>query len=272
MSDSDPLQVESEFESPVGYWGVEPRQAEDGTPDINFRVLKPDAPQDQRELKNEAERALTVIKALYRRAEDERKLREAVAKLLALCQVGLVGANASPAVAIDALRVLEADIVEREAGPIKNQYMRKLGGWAALFGMLGLFAYLICEHLPWVPFDEFYRYRTVFLVWGGAMAGTWVSFASRKVRLSFTDLVALEEDRIEPQLRLVFTGILTVILVLVFITGLADVKIGAFQASSLAQSGTVALLLGAFAGLAEKTLPSAVMSRANTVITAVNPD
>ncbi len=33
-------------------------------------------------------------------------------------------------------------------------------------------------------------------------------------------------------------------------------------------SGTVALLLGVFAGLAEKALPSTVMSRATSVITS----
>lgn len=254
-----------------GFWGVEPRTAEDGTPDINFRVLRSDAPEDQRELKREAERALTILKALYRRPEDEPKLREAVAKLIALSQVGLVGPNASPTVAMDALRSLEADIVEREAGPIKNHYMRKLGGWAALFGFVGLLAYLVCQHFPRIPFEEFHRYRTVFLVWSGAMGGAWASFASRKVTLGFSDLVALEEDRIEPQLRLVFTGVLTTILALVFATGVADVEVGSFSASALMRSGAVALLLGAFAGLSEKALPSAVMARAESVIAAVRP-
>jgi hypothetical protein len=256
---------------PTGFWGVEPREATDGTPDINFLVFKTNAPPDQRELKAEAERALTVVKALYRKPDDHSKLNEAVAKLVALCQVGLVGANASPAVAMDALRALEADIIEREAGPIKNQYMRKLGGWALGFGAAGMAAYLLCQHFPSIPFEEFYRYRTVFLVWVGSMAGAWASFASRKVMLSFTDLVALEEDRVEPQLRLIFTGTLTTILALVFATGVADVEVGSFKASALVHSGTVALLLGAFAGLAEKVLPSAVMSRATSVITAVNP-
>ena len=254
-----------------GFWRVEPRDAEDGTPDINFRVLMVGAPRDQRDLKNEVERALTILKSLYRKPEDSGKLREAVSKLLALSQVGLVGPNASPVVAFDALRALESDIIERESGPIKNLYMRKLGGWAALFGGIGLLLYLVCEHFRWLPFDEFYRYRRVFLVWSGAMLGAWASFASRKVTLTFADLVALEDDKIEPQLRLIFTGSLTAILALIFSTGVADVKIGLFQASSLMHSGSISLLLGAFAGLAEKALPSAVMSRATSVITAVTP-
>lgn len=269
MADADPDLADPK--APAGFWGVEPRSAEDDTPDINFRVLKGGAPESQRDLKSEAERALTIVKALYRRPEDAPKLREAVAKLVALSQVGLVGPNASPAVAMDALRALEADIIEREAGPIKNQYMRKLGGWALLFGALGMVAYLLCQHFPQVLFEEFRRYRTVFLVWSGSMAGAWASFASRKVTLGFADLVALEDDRIEPQLRLIFTGTLTTILALVFATGVADVEVGSFRASALMHSGAVALLLGAFAGLSEKALPSAVMARAGSVIAAVNP-
>lgn len=263
--------MSNEAAEPNSYWAVEPRTAEDGTLDINFRVLKANAPQDQRELKNEAERALTIIKALYRKPEDERKLRECWAKLVALCQVGLVGSSASPAVAMDALRAMETDIVEREAGPIKNQYMRKLGSWAAAFGGLTFIGYLLCRHSPWILLGEFQKYENVLLVWTGAMAGAWASFASRKVTLTFADLVALEEDRLEPQLRLLFTGVLTVILALIFTTGVADIEVGAFKASMLLGSGSIAVLLGAFAGLAEKALPSAVLSRANSVLTAVNP-
>jgi hypothetical protein len=255
----------------TSYWGVEPREGEDGTPDINFKVFKPNAPQDQRDLKSEAERALTIVKALYRRTVDGAKLKEAVAKLVALCQVGLVGPNASPAVAMDALRALEADIVEREAGPIKNQYMRKLGAWAFGFAAVGFFLYLVCDQNPKTVIDQVYRYRTVFLVWTGSMAGAWASFASRKVTLSFADLISLEEDKIEPPLRLIFVGVLTTILALIFTTGVADVEVGTFKASALMHSGSIATLLGAFAGLAEKVLPSAVMSRASSVITAINP-
>ena len=258
-------------EPPQGFWGVSQRVGEDGLPDINFLVFKPNPPQDQRDLKNAVERALTIIKALYSKPQDRQKLNEAVAKLTSLSQVGLVGLGASPTVGFDALRVFEADIVEREAGPIKNQYMCKLGLWAIRFGAVGVIAYFLYTYLPSLPFEKIYQYRNFFLVWTGCMAGAWASFASRNVTLAFNDLVALEEDRIEPQLRLLFTGVLTIILALIFTTGVADIHVGTFQASNILRSGSVALLIGAFAGLAEKALPSAVMARANTVITAINP-
>ncbi len=256
-------------EQAPGFWGVEPRTGEDGSPDINFRLLKRDPPQEQRNLKEAVERALVVVKALYHQPADDQKRREAVAKLVALSQVGLVGSNASPKVAFDALRALKDEIVEREAGPIKNRYMRKLGKWSTIFGSLSFLFYIMYNHVPSFPFGEISRYRNFFLVWTGCMAGAWASFASRKVRLTFSDLVALEEDRIEPQLRLIFTGVLTIILAFVFTTGAADIHIGDFRTSNILNSGSVALLMGAFAGLAEKTLPSTVLSRANNVIGAV---
>lgn len=255
----------------IGFWVVAPRTGEDGTPDIDFQLLKPNPPAAQRELKNEAERALRIINALYHRTADTRKREEAVAKLTALCQVGLVGKEASPSVARDALRALESDIVEREAGPIKNHYMRKLGLWAGGFALASGAAYFFCDHFPSVPFEQIYRYRTMFLLWSGAMVGSWASFASRKIILQFSDLVALEEDRIEPPLRLLFAGILTVILALSFATGVADVTIGDFQASAAMQSGAIAFLLGAFAGLAEKILPSTVMSHATNLLSSAGP-
>lgn len=256
----------SDPEAYHSFWAIEPRIGEDGAPDINFKVLKSGSPHSQRELKNQAERVLSIIKILYSHPENKVKLHEEVTKLIALCQVGLVGKDASPEVGHDALRSLEADILEREEGRIKNRYMRKLGAWAAFFSVIGVSLYFSYNHIICLPFDEIYRYRNVFLVWSGAMVGAWASFASRKVRLTFSDLVAVEEDRIEPPMRLIFTGVLTVILSLVFVTGLADIQVGEFRASGLVSSGTVALLLGAFAGLAEKALPSTVMSRANSVI------
>lgn len=252
-------------------WTVFGREGRDGSPDIEFRVEHPDAPLEQRELKAAVERALAVVKVLYRAEADRPKLDEAVAKLVALAQVGLVGPRASPLIAGDALRAFESEVTDRESGPVKNAYMRTLGAWAALFGGTTVAVFFFCDCFPNAPFEQVYRYRNIFLVWAGCMAGAWASFASRRVTLAFGDLVALEEDKVEPPLRLLFAGTLTVVLSLVFVTGMADVQIGAYRASALLGSGSIAFLTGAFAGLAEKALPSAVLARAETVIAASKP-
>ncbi|MBW6528696.1 hypothetical protein KZ813_17780 [Sphingomonas sp. RHCKR7] len=256
----------------VSFWGVEPRVGEDGFSDINFRVHDNRAPLEQRVLKNDVERVLSVIKRLYHAPADRSKFDEAFSKLLALAQVGLVGRNASPAIAADALRSLEADVTAREAGPVKNQYMRTLGLWALALAGCACVALGLVQALGWY-FKDFaasatYVYKNLFLVWAGCMAGTWASFATRKVTLSFSDLVMLEEDKIDPPLRLVFTGVLTVVLALTFSTGIANIQVGHFQASAILSSGSVAFLVGCFAGLAEKALPSAILSRADSIVSS----
>jgi hypothetical protein len=144
--------------------------------------------------------------------------------------------------------------------------MRKLGCWSGIFGISALALYFLYDSFSALPFKQIYSHRNFFLTWSGCMAGAWASFASRKVTLVVGDLVALEEDRIEPQLRLLFAGVLTMILGLIFSTGVADINVGSFQTSNILKSGSIAFLIGAFAGLAEKALPSAVMARATTVI------
>lgn len=252
--------------TPDTFWYVLARDTEDGSYDIDFQVARPGCPADQRLIKQEIERDLSTMNALYAAPKDERKASEAFQKLLAIARVGLVGGKADPAIAGDALRAFEADIVAREAGPVKNAYMRKLGIWAAGFGAAGLAGFFFCDLFPRLPFDQVTAYKHFFVLWAGCMLGTWASFASRRVTLGFHDLVALEDDRVEPALRLVFAGSLTVILGLVFSSGMADIEVGSFSASQLKTSGAIAFLTGAFAGISEKALPSAILTRASSII------
>jgi hypothetical protein len=256
----------SNVSGPDTYWYVVERETDDGTLDIDFQVVDPNCPPPQRGIKQEIERDLSTINALYTTPADRRKLREAFNKLISIARVGLVGRNASPEIASDALRAFEADVLNREAGPVKNSYMRKLGMWAAGFGAAAMAAFFFCDHFPQLPATQVIEYRYFFVLWAGCMLGTWASFASRRVTLGFHDLVALEEDRVEPALRLVFAGSLTVILGLVFSTGLANVEVGAFSASGLKESGSIAFLTGAFAGISEKVLPSAILTRASNIL------
>ena len=179
--------------------------------------------------------------------------------------MGLVGSKASVTVAEAALDSLQAEIVDREAGRVKNDYMLKLGYWAMCFGLATGALYFLVDGYGAVFPRQLFRYRAFFLLWTGCMIGAWCSFASRKVVLTFFDLGQLEEDRIDPPLRLIFAGLLTSVMGLVFVTGFANVVIGTFEAAKILQSGSVALLAGALSGMAEKALPAAVMQRAQSL-------
>jgi hypothetical protein len=53
---------------------------------------------------------------------------------------------------------------------------------------------------------------------------------------------------------------------------IANVVIGGFRASNLLNSGAVAALIGALAGLSEKALPAAMMQRASSFISSGHHD
>lgn len=101
------------------------------------------------------------------------------------------------------------------------------------------------------------------------MVGAWLSFGTRKVVLSFYDLIRLEDDQIEPGLRLIFTGLLTHILLLMVATGVLDITVGTFHAFGFFASASVAFLFGAICGLSEKALPTALSQRASSILEGV---
>ncbi|MGQ0686369.1 hypothetical protein [Bradyrhizobium sp.] len=260
---SKPSDASTQTDGQKGYWIVAERLGDDGQKDIHFKVVAPGCPSEQQTLKNRIERTLSNLRAIHPTGGP--KFNEAFSKLLGLSQVGLVGSNPSVTVAEAALDSLQAEIVDREAGRVKNDYMLKLGRWALAFAFIAVIAYfLLDKYGPNFPRQLVY-YRTFFLLWTGCMIGAWCSFASRKVVLTFFDLAQLEEDRIDPPLRLIFAGLLTSILGLVFVTGFANVVIGTFEGAKILQSGSIALLAGALSGMAEKALPAAVMQRAQSL-------
>jgi hypothetical protein len=227
-------------------------------------VLKGGCPAEHQQLKNEIERTLSALRIIYPGGSDG-KFNEAFAKLLSLSQVGLAGTSPATSVAESALNSLKNEVVDREAGRVKNAYMVKLGVWALIFGAIGFVLHFIAGlNCPWIP-QEAHIYRNFLLLWSGCMIGVWCSFASRKVVMTFFDLTRIEEDRVDPPLRLIFSGLLTSILGLIFITGFANIVVGTFEGAKFLQDGAVALLIGALSGMAEMALPGAIMQRAQTI-------
>ncbi len=112
------------------------------------------------------------------------------------------------------------------------------------------------------------------------MLGAWLSFSIRKPTLGFDDLAVIEQDRLEPWVRLLFVAGLTLIVGLFFATGLIHIKAGGFgtdflasaPAATLAQQGAAAMraiLIGAMCGIGELLLPSVVNRQASAFLGAL---
>jgi hypothetical protein len=115
----------------------------------------------------------------------------------------------------------------------------------------------------WLPEGQVaHDFRNFFLLTAGASVGTWLSFSLRRPVLSFLDLATLEEDRLDPGLRVLFVTALASIVGLLLWTGAVTIGVGKFTTNDFVSHGATALLIGLMLGIAERTMATAVEKRA----------
>jgi len=232
--------------------------------DIHFETLADSGagpvPQEQLELKEEVERALSVVHAIFPAADG--RFHTYYRQLLSLAQAGLVGEYADPTVAKQALVTFKGDVTAREGGRIKNKYMKLLGLRALLVGAPALVAALLWRYID--PQDVVAA--NALLLWVGCAAGVWLSFGARKTTLTFEDLQIPDEDRLEPIVRLFFAGLLTMIIGLSFSLGAVAISVGAVSTSQVNDDYRVALLIGLLCGFSERILSTKVASLASSFL------
>jgi hypothetical protein len=252
--------------------------------DIEIRTRDVPIPEDKRKFKVEIDSSTTVIKTVlsdrrswwwwWRRSTPDPQVEDAKRRkdeylfaLAGIAQVGLMNLDKTqtPFAGL-ALQGLQGEFVAREAGIVKNGYVTRLGIAALITVVLGAVGYVVSGLLPdsWIP----HRFREFFLLGCGTAVGTWLSFSIRRVTLSFTDLATLEEDRLNPSLRVVFMAALTTVMGLLLWTHAVVIQIGEFK-SDFAHNGVFALLIGALGGIAERSLTTAVSKRAQEFVAAL---
>jgi hypothetical protein len=285
---------------PVSRWIVVPRAQRppiNDAPlhdDIEFslREVADDVPPDQVKLHSEIEKTLTLLRAIFpaRNTDSEQGARfsEYFAKLVGLSHVGFGMSYPRSDIATYALQALHQEIVELEGGRIKNGYIRRLGLAAVASSLVAIAIWIVfvfavrygCGAIEWTgatlscaPSPDNIALipivRTFALMWVACQIGSWVSFNIRKVTISVYDLSNFESDRVEPLMRLLFTGLLSLVFGLIILTNIASVEIGGFGTKELQTNGLIALLVGAFCGLSEQALASAVTIRAAETITSI---
>jgi hypothetical protein len=201
------------------------------------------------------------------RYRAERLLDQYVKKLAGIGRLGLEGPHTSLAtLALDELR---REFVAEQAGRIKNTYVRRLGFVCAVAALLlfGLYASTVTGRIT----SPFWNYHKAFLLAAaGAAIGTWLSFSIRRVSLSFDDLAILEEDLLDPSMRVLFVIGLTMTACLLFWTGAMNIEIGSLRTVQLGgTSGTIAFLVGIFSGLSERALATAISGRAAAFVKGI---
>jgi hypothetical protein len=230
--------------------------------------------------------AISVVKTVADRLEDRGKRRlgsgkledltpaqrvrdQYLAKLEEIARLGLQNPHVELANA--ALNGFRAEFVAQEAGRIKNSYLRSLGVAAGIAAAMFFVAYILVLNMS--AAGGFWYTHSVFLLAAGSAAiGTWLSFSIRRVTLGFDDLAVLEEDRLDPSLRVIFVVTLTMVVLLLFWTGAMNIEIGDLKTGDLSNPqsklpiGAIALLVGIFCGISERALTTAISGRAATFV------
>ena len=241
--------------------------AEGLPPSIAFSpVPNTSAPGNYLSLQSEIERTEAVLRVLFSAKGKKEKFDGYFLRLAALARAALQQDHLE--LGSFALKELQDEIVTRETGEVKNGYIRRLGLWALGFGLPAIGFYLYCRYWYWPGLPELHRFREFISMLVGSFLGTWLSFSIRRVRLSFWDLARLEEDALDPSIRLVFVAGLTVVVGLLLATKAVVVTIGSFNSAFL-DSGTTAVLIGCLCGIGEIGLPTAVARRASEFVSVL---
>jgi hypothetical protein len=229
--------------------------------DIRFNIRSgvTEIPREQLELRDQIDAALTVLRIAV---TEQKKFDEYYRQLLSLAQAGLVGDHANPDLAMRALVGLKQDVTAREAGRVKNQYMKALG-WRSIMAIGLLLGAWLALHLSG---NDSTFLANLFRFEIGAMAGVWLSFGTRKPMLKFEDLHILEEDRLEPAVRLIFAGLLALVVALAFHLNVLSVKLGSLATDRVDGDPWAALFFGLLSGVGEKALSTNVSRQAANLL------
>lgn len=225
---------------------------------IISKYVKNGIPQEQEKLYNYIEKFTSIIKSLN--GTNKNIKYEYFNKVVSIAQSGLVGPNAQPKLTINALDSLKEEIIINEAGRIKNSYMRYLG-------FIALIIVLIGTVLVWI----FNKYKLYFInkfifVFQGSMIGAWISFGARKVELKFEELSIIENDRLNPIIRLIFIGISSVVLLLFIDSEIITFSVGGFKSQNISNSIESQILLGVITGLLEYKVSIGIFNKASNII------
>jgi len=252
----------------------------------DLRIIVPDLSIGAEKLgfKVDIDRTLTIIKVVLRGRDalgtprkwqqerhylEQRRRSHYIHQLAGIARVGLQGREVSlTALAKQSLSSLQEEFVAMEAGSVKNRYLRRLGLRCLVAAAFSVVGYFLCRNATGAGYQLPHALRNFFLLAAGTAVGTWISFSLRRVILTFLDLVALEEDQMDPTNRVLFVLGLSGVVGLLFWTGAVSVGIGEFK-SQFAVNGAWALLIGLLLGIAERTMASAVSKRATDFAGAI---
>lgn len=246
-------QSQNDAKPPVG-WVVGP--VKDDPRDILFVLPPRPITADEQRFKDRVEQTLTILRSLF--PDTSPRFSQYLNALIHLSAAALVGPHPSASIGISTLDTFQNDVLAAEGGRFKNAYIAKLGVAAAVLAapsavLAGVLLAFPTIQQPFLP---------LLLIWTGSMVGAWVSFGIRKSNMTFDDLATPEQDRVNPFARLIYTGILSIVLGSLLLLKAAELRIGSVSSDAVDKNQLLGLTVGFFAGFSEKALANNISKHA----------
>jgi hypothetical protein len=174
------------------------------------------------------------------------------------------------------LEAFKEKIVLKDGDGLNNKRIKYFGLEAIKLSTIALVLYNVLLILSFLPFENcqflsglsnlktLYAEFNLLILFVGSMVGIWFSFVLRKQTLRFDDLISFDEDRMMPRVRLLFTGLLSTFVGLVFITKIIDIKVSDLSVDDFlgnSHGGLKFLLLGVVLGLNDLLLGKFIQNK-----------
>ena len=239
-------------------------------------------PKAQTDVKDGVEAVLRALQQLYlgnsASSDDRQKFRSYYVRLFSLAQLGCEGDNAQPEIAVAALGVVTSDLIGDEAGKVKSQHLKRLGRLGLTFSVPFLILYVLLRAagrglLFANGFDTLGIQPLVLanfmLLWVGCFLGVWLSYLIRTQKFTLADLTQTDDDALQPAVRLIFAGCLTMMLGIILVYPFLEISIGDIPVTRIGDAPMMAFLVGTFCGVSELALPALIGKRAADFIASV---
>lgn len=275
------------FLPPRDQHAASPNPANEKATDIYFGVLETSTPppKNQLDLYQDIEKVLRTIRLIYLQStegSEERRtsqFRRYYNDLFRLAQLGLEGDNATPEIAQSALVQMTAEIIDDEATRVKNGHLKQLGAKATILAVPFTLLYLttmlslptgwFIKHLTQIGIERV-AFANFMMLWIGCFVGVWLSYGIRTSVFTLADLTQTDSDRLQPAIRLLFAGMLTMILGIMCSLGVIKVSLGEFSLTNISKNTMLAFLVGTLCGISELLLPSTVGKQASDFVKKTN--
>ena len=228
--------------------------------DIYFGIAPGAAiPQEVLDLQDRLEFTARTLRELYQQ-NDVNRFNQHFSQLLSAAQL-LAGPTPNPLVVARALSRIHEDVLAREGRRMKTTHLNKLGSRLGLV-VIAIVALIVLSqtgsnsYVNWAPMERFTPfYGAAFIA---AAVGMWLSFATRKPRLTFEDLLEPEGDMMGPGHRIAYVLLFTAVLALLAAGNVMGVSVGEFSTEKIATSYISAAIFGFMCGFSEKLLAATV--------------